>query len=368
VIAHAEEAPNETLGVITMGVKHANRVQAALDRALTLRPDLGHYFNPEKEERFFVKNLETVQGDERDAIILTIGYGKTPEGDLPHRFGPLTQDVGYRRLNVAITRARRRMAVVSSFSHLDVDLRRSASKGVRLLKGFLEYAAGGAQSLPGSQEVGKMPLNSFEADIKNTLEAQGIPILPQYGASRFCIDLVAMHPEKPGLPVLAIECDGKAYHSSATARDRDRLRQEQLMRQGWQFHRIWSTDWFYHREEEIERAVVAYNDAVGRSNPRPPVGPPPVVPHPTPIGPTPPSRSAPLPRIRPGAQINEYSDRDLCGVVDWIMSDGLLRTDVDLMREILAALGLRRLGDVIRRRLETAVESYRRRPPQLPST
>ena len=270
VIAHAEVASNETLGVITMGVKHANRVQAALDRALMLRPDLGHYFNPEKEERFFVKNLETVQGDERDAIILTIGYGKTPEGDLSHRFGPLTQDVGYRRLNVAITRARRRMAVVSSFSHLDVDLSRSASKGVRLLKGFLEYAAGGAQSLPGSEEVGKMPLNSFEADIKNALEARGIPILPQYGASRFCIDLVAMHPEKRGLPVLAIECDGKAYHSSATARDRDRLRQEQLMRQGWQFHRIWSTDWFYHREEEIGRALVAYNDAVERSNLRPP--------------------------------------------------------------------------------------------------
>ena len=366
VIAHAESAPKETLGVITMGVKHANRVQAALDRALMLRPDLGHYFNQEKEERFFVKNLETVQGDERDAIILTIGYGKTPEGDLPHRFGPLTQDVGYRRLNVAITRARRRMAVVSSFSHLDVDLSRSASKGVRLLKGFLEYAAGGARSLPGSEEVGKMPLNSFEADIKNALEARGIPILPQYGVSRFCIDLVAMHPEKRGLPVLAIECDGKAYHSSATARDRDRLRQEQLMRQGWQFHRIWSTDWFYHREEEIERAVVAYNDAVGRSNPRRPDGPPPVTPKPTPIVPPVPSRSAAFPRIRLGAQIGEYSDRDLRGVVDWIMSDGLLRTDVELMREILATLGLRRLGDVIRRRLENAVESHRHRGRELP--
>ena len=360
VIAHAESAPHETLGVITMGVKHANRLQAALDRALMIRPDLGGFFDPEKEERFFVKNLETVQGDERDAIILSIGYGKTPDGDLPHRFGPLTQDVGYRRLNVAITRARRRMGVVSSFSHLEVDLRRSSGRGVRLLKGFLEYASGGGKTLPGSEESGKMALNSFEADIKNALEARGIPILSQYGASRYCIDLVAMHPQKPGLPVLAIECDGRAYHSSPTARDRDRLRQEQLMRQGWQFHRIWSTDWFYRRGEEIERALSAYSDAVARSNSKPdawqatePLSTVRVVP-------TPLNRSVDPPRIKPGASINEYSDRDLRRLADSIMSDGLLRTDDQLIREMQSVLGLRRLGSAIRRRLELAVASYRR--------
>jgi superfamily I DNA and/or RNA helicase len=117
VLVHAMTRPQESLGVITMGIKHANRVQAALDRSIELRPDLSDFFSLDREERFFVKNLETVQGDERDAIILSIGYGKSANGDLPHRFGPLTQDVGYRRLNVAVTRAKRRMCVISSFSY-----------------------------------------------------------------------------------------------------------------------------------------------------------------------------------------------------------------------------------------------------------
>jgi very-short-patch-repair endonuclease len=353
VIQHVETLPNETLGVITMGIKHANRVQAALDRALLLRPDLGEFFNQEKEERFFVKNLETVQGDERDAIILTIGYGKNPDGELPHRFGPLTQDVGYRRLNVAITRARRRMSVLSSFSHFDVDLNRSGSRGVRLLKTFLQYAASGASSLPGGEEVGRMPVNAFEADIQAALEARGIRVLPQYGTSRFCIDLVATHPDKPGLPVLAIECDGQTYHSSATARDRDRLRQEQLMRQGWRFHRIWSTDWFHRREEEIERAVTAFNEAVAASDKSPTP--------PSPAGSTgirstaTPRRNGARPTIRPGVPHTDYSDRELRALVKWIVSDGRLRTDDELMKEMLNELGLRRLGDRMRTRFAEAI-------------
>src|SRR5262249_47445912 len=125
VLLHAQTRPDESLGVIAMGIKHANRIQAALDRALDLRPDLSDFFSLDREERFFVKNLETVQGDERDAIILSIGYGKAVNGDLPHRFGPLTQEVGYRRLNVAVTRAKRRICVISSFSHDEIDLDRS---------------------------------------------------------------------------------------------------------------------------------------------------------------------------------------------------------------------------------------------------
>lgn len=266
VIQHAETRPDESLGVITMGIKHRNRVQAALDRELDRRPDLADFFSLDREERFFVKNLETVQGDERDAIILSIGYGKTANGDLPHRFGPLTQDVGYRRLNVAITRAKRRMCVISSFSHDEIDLNRSGSRGVQLLKAYLEYAASGGTRLPEVERAGEVSLNPFEADVRDALEARGVKIRPQFGVSRYRIDLVAMHAEKPGRPVLAIECDGASYHSSATARDRDRLRQVHLERLGWRFHRIWSTDWFYRREEEIERAIAAYKEAVRRAD------------------------------------------------------------------------------------------------------
>src|SRR5262249_13669678 len=220
------------------------------------------FFSLDREERFFVKNLETVQGDERDAIILSIGYGKSSNGDLPHRFGPLTQDVGYRRLNVAVTRAKRRMCVISSFSHDEIDLDRSGNRGVQLLKAYLEYAMGSGRRLPDEERAGEVPLNPFEADVRDALEARGIKTRPQFGASRYRIDLVAMHPTRPGRPVLAIECDGASYHSSATARDRDRLRQAHLHQLGWRFLRIWSTDWFYSREQETERALAAYQEAV----------------------------------------------------------------------------------------------------------
>lgn len=366
VILHAETRPHESLGVITMGIKHANRIQAALDRALDLRPDLSEFFSLDREERFFVKNLETVQGDERDAIILSVGYGKRANGDLPHLFGPLTQDVGYRRLNVAITRARRRICVVSSFSHDEIDLNRSGSRGVQLLKAYLEYAASGGTRLLEDERAGEVSLNAFEADVRDALEARGVKTRPQFGASRYRIDLVAMHPEKPGRAVLAIECDGASYHSSTTARDRDRLRQEHLQRLGWRFHRIWSTDWFYHREREIERAIAAYKEAVrwadlSDADMRPPQA----------TGRAQPMRQAqqqpgarqrgPRPSVPVRETIDQYSDRELRQIAEWVISDGLLRTDEELIREIFETLPFERLGNRIRQRLKAVVEVVRRR-------
>src|SRR5262249_14423719 len=151
------------------------------------RPGLSDFFSLDREERFFVKNLETVQGDERDAIILSIGYGKAADGELPHRFGPLTQDVGYRRLNVAVTRAKRRMCVISSFSHDEIDLNRSGGRGVQLLKAYLEYAANGGGRLPQEEHASGVGLNAFEADVRDALEARGIKTRPQFGASRYRI-------------------------------------------------------------------------------------------------------------------------------------------------------------------------------------
>ncbi len=365
VILHAETRPHESLGVITMGIKHANRIQAALDRELDSRPDLADFFSLDREERFFVKNLETVQGDERDAIILSIGYGKTANGDLPHRFGPLTQDVGYRRLNVAITRARRRMCVISSFSHDEIDLNRAGSRGVQLLKAYLEYAASGGTRLPEVERAEEVSLNAFEADVRDALKARGINTRPQFGASRYRIDLVAMHPKKPGRPVLAIECDGASYHSSATARDRDRLRQEHLERLGWRFHRIWSTGWFYRREQEIERAIEAYKEALRQADsPDPdthtlqardgsqsmrqaqeqPVG----------------RQRGPRPLVPVRETIDQYSDSELKQIAEWVISDGLLRTDEELIREIFRMLPFKRLGSRIKERLKMVLGDVRR--------
>lgn len=364
VLLHAETRPHESLGVITMGIKHANRVQAMLDRALDLRPDLSDFFSLDREERFFVKNLETVQGDERDAIILSIGYGKAANGDLPHRFGPLTQDVGYRRLNVAVTRAKRRMCVISSFSHDEIDLNRSGSRGVRLLKAYLEYADSGGMRLSEEELAGEVGLNAFEADVRDALEARGIRTRPQFGASRYRIDLVAMHPKRQGRPVLAIECDGASYHSSATARDRDRLRQAHLQRLGWRFHRIWSTDWFHSREYETERALSAYEEAVhmadlldaDTSPSANPYGMEPAT-HP-PLLPVAGQRGS-RPLLPRQQKIDHYSDLELRQIAEWVASDGLLRTDEEFIREILDVLPFGRMGNRIRERLRNVVAVVR---------
>lgn len=364
VLLHAETRSHESLGVITMGINHANRLQAALDRALNVRPELADFFSLDREERFFVKNLETVQGDERDAIILSIGYGKAANGDLPHRFGPLTQDVGYRRLNVAITRAKRRICVISSFSHGEIDLNRSGSRGVQLLKAYLEYAASGGKRLPDGERAGDVALNAFEADVLDALEARGIRARAQFGASRYRIDLVAMHPRKPGRPVLAIECDGASYHSSATARDRDRLRQAHLQRLGWRFHRIWSTDWFCGREQETQRTVSAYEEAVRNADlldadAAPSTDPDGVEPE-TPVPQRPVARQrGSKPRVPDRETIDQYTDWELQQIADWIQSDGLLRTNEELIRDVFNVLPFRRLGGRIRERLQNLAQTVR---------
>ncbi|MGA2630482.1 MAG: AAA domain-containing protein, partial [Terriglobia bacterium] len=183
VLEHAEKRPNETLGVIAMGIRHADRVQRGLDEGLEKRPDLDRFFDPGAEERFFVKNLERVQGDERDAIILTVGYGKDRGGNLPFRFGPLLSQGGQRRLNVAVTRARQRMTLVSSFSHLDMNPERvKPGTGVELLRFYLQYAATEGKRLSDAAPTG-FPLNEFEAEVYDVLQSKGIPLIPQMGAS-----------------------------------------------------------------------------------------------------------------------------------------------------------------------------------------
>ena len=197
------------------------------------------------------------------SIILSVGYHKDANGNLPFRFGPILQEGGERRLNVAVTRARLRLTLVSSFSHRDMDPSRSSAKGVDLLRQYLEYAASGGENL--GSNVQDVPLNPFELAIKDGLERRGIPVTPQYGVSGYRIDFACAHPDKPGQMVLAIEADGASYHSSPTTRDRDRLRQQVLESKGWRFHRIWSTAWFRDREAELDKAEEAWRRAVEAS-------------------------------------------------------------------------------------------------------
>ena len=298
-----------------------------------------------------------MQGDERDVIILSVGYHKDAKGDLPYRFGPLNQEGGERRLNVAITRARSRMHIVSSFSHHDMDPGKSNARGVELLRQYLEFAATGGAELPTTHS--QQPLNGFELDVKNRLEAKGIPLTPQYGVSGYRIDFACAHPDQPGRMVLAIEADGASYHSTPTARDRDRLRQEVLEDKGWRFHRVWSTEWFRNRDKEVERAFEAWKEAVkladnGFSNstdtvPKDNKSPEPESPKARP------RTRGPRPRIRPGKKIDEYSHRELVMLALWINSDTLLRTDVRLMAIMREELGFKRRGSRIDAALSKAI-------------
>jgi very-short-patch-repair endonuclease len=362
VLEHARSTPDQTLGVITMGIRHMNRVQAALDQALERHTDLGAFFDANKSERFFVKNLERVQGDERDAVIISIGYGKDRAGNLPLRFGPLLPEGGRRRLNVAVTRARQKLTVVSSFSHLDIDLSRvRPGSGVELLRNYLQYAGSNGKRL-GDAEVTGEPLNSFEAEIFDCLSSKGLKLIPQMGASRFRIDMVAEHPTKPGRYVLAIECDGASYHSSYTARDRDRLRQQQLENLGWRFHRIWSTDWFMRKEEEIQRALAAFKESVEFSD-KLDGG---IAQHHQGNGVHRDASSTaikrgPRPSIPVRTSIKEYREGELIQLLAWIASDGQLRTDDQIMDEMIATLGFSRRGTRIENAVRNAIARWRPR-------
>jgi very-short-patch-repair endonuclease len=323
------------------------------------RPDLDAFFDQSTFERFFVKNLERVQGDERDAIILTIGYGKDERGRLPYRFGPLLQQGGERRLNVAITRARKRMTVVSAFSHHEMDPGRSTARGVELLRSYLEYAAQGGQTW-----VGERPepvLDTLQADIRGALEGAGVEVAPQWGASRNRIDFAAESPEDETRFLLAIETDGPSYRSAATARDRDRTREQVLEGLGWRFHRIWTTDWFMRRDEEMARLVSDFRAAADPPAPAtlPVAGPSAPAVEAASSGPA----RGPRPRIGRRGSIEDYTMRDLVSMVAWLQSDGQLRTDEELVDELVDQLGFSRRGPRIEAALRAAVGHYRARPP-----
>jgi very-short-patch-repair endonuclease len=204
-------------------------------------------------DELFIKNLENVQGDERDVIFISTTYGPDARGNQYQRFGPINGPSGHRRLNVLFTRAKKRTVVFSSLDPDRIQTTASSPWGVRALKKYLIYARTGV--LQQADDGNDQPTNDFERSIGSVLKEKGFEVVPQVGVAGFFIDLGVKHPAKPGAFLLGVECDGASYHSGRSARDRDRLRQEILENLGWKIHRIWSTDWFKSRDSEIKRLL-----------------------------------------------------------------------------------------------------------------
>lgn len=259
VLRHAHEHPDQSLGVATFSIRQRRAVLDELERLRRLNPDTEAFFTAHPAEPFFVKNLENIQGDERDVILISVGYGRDPQGFMSMNFGPLNRDGGERRLNVLISRAKERCEVYSSITDDDIDLERTRGRGVFALKYFLNFARTGKMGI--GVQTDREHDSVFEEQVANALLAKGYDVHPQVGLAGFFIDLAIADFERPGRYILGIECDGASYHSSRSSRDRDRLRQAVLEDHGWIIHRIWSTDWFHRPQEQISKTIAAIEAA-----------------------------------------------------------------------------------------------------------
>ena len=264
VFKHIKIHPERTLGVITFGVVQELAVESAINRKRQENPQFEDFFAEDKHEAFFVKNLENVQGDERDTIIFSIGYAKDELGKMAMRFGPLSMVGGERRLNVAITRAKYNVKLVGSIKPTDIDVDRVSQEGPKLLRKYIDFAMNGIDVLQNDVEISdELQFDSpFEESVYYFLDSKGYRVSTQVGCSGYRIDMAIRHPKLSGIYVLGVECDGATYHSSRTARERDRLRQDVLEMMGWKIYRIWSTDWIKDNLEEKKRLLEAIENAI----------------------------------------------------------------------------------------------------------
>ncbi|RRH73823.1 DUF3320 domain-containing protein [Falsigemmobacter faecalis] len=248
------EAARPTLGVITFNVQQQGLILDLLDAERKANPALEWFFSDDREEPLIVKNLENIQGDERDVMLFSITFGPDQAGKITMNFGAMNKDGGEKRLNVAVTRARAELHVFASLSADQIDTSRTAARGVADLKAFLDFAARGSVALAAQDSGSAGPADSpFEEAVREALRAKGWDVHSQIGVSGFRIDLGVRHPDHAGAWLAGVECDGARYHSSATARDRDRIRQAVLEGLGWTILRIWSTDWFRAPEATLQR-------------------------------------------------------------------------------------------------------------------
>ena len=260
VFEHFKNYPKKTLGVVTFSIAQMDAVQEAIDQRLETQPEFAPFFKEDRIDGFFIKNLENVQGDERDVIFFSVGYGYDQNKQITMNFGPLNKPGGERRLNVAVTRAREKVALITSIKGSDVDPDTQAL-GVQTLRTYLDYAEHGTDYL----KSGKCKEGTFDSaldeDVANEIKKLGYQIIPEVGCSGYKIDIGVVDPVNKGCYILGVECDGATYQSSSSARDRDRLREQVLKQLGWRVHRIWAPAWVARRDSEIRRLQEALEQA-----------------------------------------------------------------------------------------------------------
>ena len=255
-----------TIGIVTFSQAQQTLIEDLLDAARMKHPEIEPHFAEDALEPVFVKNLENVQGDERDVILFSICYGPDAFGKVSMNFGPMNREGGERRLNVAITRARREVKVFSTLRADHIDLSRTRARGVSDLKQFLSYAERGPSALIEAVEADpEADFDSpFEEAVYDALVQRGWRVDKQVGSARYRIDLAVVDPEAPGRYLLGVECDGANYHRAKVARDRDKLREGVLRDLGWELHRVWSTDWWTNPQREIEKLETALTAVMER--------------------------------------------------------------------------------------------------------
>ena len=346
VIKHAQAANGLSLGVIALNKTHEEAIE---DKVLELREqhrEVDEFFQRDSEG-FFVKNLERVQGDERDRIILSLGFSKNEKNILPMNLGPIIRKGGYRRLNVAVSRAKKRMTVASSFGPEDMKVTETSSRGIRFLRDYLVYASEQSRA---SNSNSSQELDAFENTVANALKAEGLSVSTNVGSGLSGVNIAVHDPFDPERFLLAVECDGDGYFSGGTVRDRDVLRRIVLESRGWAFHRVWLADWLKNPDDAVERIKAAFTEATEPSEQPPP----------TPrtakkIVTARLTRTKPVPIQCDRKSINDYSDGELLILLGWVKSDGKNRTNDELVQEMNETLGFSRLGSRIRVRLFSIV-------------
>lgn len=255
---HLINCSEESLGVVAMNRKQADLIEDYVERLTKEDPQFSLFYEKDRQkaEPLFIKNLENVQGDERDVIMISCTYGPDKDvGRVFQRFGDINKDGGWRRLNVLFTRSKKRMLVFSSLESQDILTSESSNLSIKAFKDFLAYAKSGVIEQPTFS--GREDGSDFQIAVKDALRKRGYECESEVGVAGFFIDLAVIDPNSPGRFLMGIECDGATYHFAKSVRDRDRLRQIILERLGWTIRRIWSPDWFKNPDAEIDTIVNA---------------------------------------------------------------------------------------------------------------